>query len=108
MKARRKEGARERQARRLTRGESRKGSRIPPDSSCSARAAMTVVLAERIPVRLAAIHLLVELGCVHDLVLRQADEDRLCVELDVANHAGREHHLLAEDPRAGVDDDVTV
>ena len=33
------------------------------------------------------------------------DEDRLRVRVDVADHTGREHDLLAEDPRPGVDDD---
>src|SRR4051794_25273529 len=48
----------------------------------------------------------VELGRVLDLVLRAVDEDLLLVAVHLVDHAGRDHDLLAEDPRAGVDDDV--
>src|SRR4029079_15837993 len=52
-----------------------------------------------------AVPLLVELRRVLDLVLRAVHEDRLGVRVDVPEHAGREHYLLAEDPHAGIDDD---
>src|SRR4030095_5712704 len=52
-----------------------------------------------------AVALLVELRRVLDLVLRACDEDGLRVRIDVADHAGRQHDLLAEAPRARVDDD---
>src|SRR6185436_3074966 len=50
-------------------------------------------------------HRVVVLGRVLDLVLGAMDEDLLLVMVDVTNDAGREHHLLAEDPRAGIDND---
>ena len=36
---------------------------------------------------------------------RAVHEDLLRVEIDVVDHTGRQHDLLAEDPGAGVDDD---
>src|SRR5262249_40132695 len=54
-----------------------------------------------------AIRVLVELGGVLDLVLRPVHEDRLVALVDAADHAGREQDLLPEDPRPGVDDEVS-
>src|SRR5436309_11481882 len=65
-----------------------------------------VVARELAPVRLVAIATLVELGRVLDLVLRPADVDLAVVVVDAVDHTGRQHDLLAEDPRSGVDDDV--
>src|SRR5262249_7617290 len=48
---------------------------------------------------------LVELRRVLDLVLRAVHVHPLVVRIDAIDDAGREHHLLAEDPRSGVDDD---
>src|SRR5215216_3167447 len=70
--------------------------------------AATVVAAELGPVRVVPIGLLVELRRVLDLVLREPDEDRLGVGIDPLDHACRQHDLLPEDPRAGVDDDVAA
>src|SRR4029079_2785550 len=64
-----------------------------------------VVAAELLAVRGIAVPLLVELRRVLDLVLRAVHEDLLGVRVDVPEHAGREHYLLAEDPHAGIDDD---
>src|SRR6266542_4083101 len=61
-------------------------------------ATAAVVGAELVPILLAEVPLLVELGCVLDLGLGQVDVDRLGVGIDLADHAGRKHHLLAEDP----------
>src|SRR5919199_6472056 len=47
--------------------------------------------------------LLVELRRVLDLVLRQVDEDRLRVGIELANEPCRKHHFLAEDPRTRID-----
>src|SRR5512132_3311366 len=69
------------------------------------RAAAAVVAADLVAVVLVVVPLLVELRRVLDLVLGAVDEDRLRVRVDVPDHAGREQHLLAEDPRTGVDDD---
>src|SRR6266516_4529575 len=66
----------------------------------------SVVARELGPVRLVAVPALVELGSALDLVLRPADVDLLVVTVDAIDHARRDHDLLAEDPRARVDDDV--
>src|SRR5215207_7791687 len=68
--------------------------------------AAAVVAAELGPVGRVAVAILVELGGVLDLVLRSVDEHRLRVQVDIADHAGRQHHLLAENPRTGVNDHV--
>src|SRR5215213_751795 len=65
-----------------------------------------VVRAELRAVPLLLVRVLVELGRVLDLVLASVDDNRLRIEVDALDHRGREHDLLAEDPRAGVDDDV--
>src|SRR6266576_5005475 len=70
-----------------------------------ARVLATVVVAELVAIALVPVPLLVELGRVLDLLLRQSDEEGLGVRIDVADHARRNHHFLAEDPRARVDDD---
>src|SRR5687768_4210075 len=67
-----------------------------------------VVAADLVAVGLVAVPRLVELGRALDLVLRPLDEDRLRVEVDPLDDVGRQHDLLAEDPRAGVDDDVAT
>src|SRR5439155_14865928 len=66
----------------------------------------SVVARELGPVRLVAVPALVELGSALDLVLRPADVDLLVVTVDAIDHARRDHDLLAEDPRARIDDDV--
>jgi hypothetical protein len=43
-----------------------------------------------------------------DLILRAVDPNLLYVVIDALDHTGGQHHLLAEDPRAGVDDDVAL
>src|SRR5215212_7003007 len=70
--------------------------------------AATVVAADLRPVRLVPVRVLVELGRILDLVLREPDEDRLRVGVDPLDHARREHDLLPEDPRPRVDDDVAA
>src|SRR5580765_1859199 len=70
-----------------------------------AHAARAVVAAELVAVVLVAVPLVVELRRVLDLILRAVDEHRFGIEIEVTNDSGREHHLLAEDPRARVDDD---
>src|SRR5919197_1128726 len=67
--------------------------------------AAVVVAAELLAVRLVAIPRLVEFRRVLDLVLHAVDEDRLRVRVDVPDEAGRDQHLLAEDPGTRVDDD---
>src|SRR5215210_6192688 len=73
-----------------------------------AGSADAVVVAERAAIRLLAIASLFELGRVLDLLLGAIDEDLPLVGIDPVGHAGRKHDLLAEDPRAGVDDDVAA
>src|SRR6188474_758307 len=58
---------------------------------------VTLVVPERV----------IELRCVLDLVLRAVDEDLLVLVIDVPKHAHRQQHFLAEDPRTGVDNDVS-
>src|SRR5262245_21962351 len=64
-----------------------------------------VVATELVSVCGVGVPALVVLRRVLDLVLRAVDEDGLGVRIDVADRAGGDHHLLAENPRAGVDDD---
>src|SRR5215207_2558368 len=45
-------------------------------------------------------------GRVLDLILRQADEDLLVIDVDPLDRPSRDDNLPAEDPRTGVDDDV--
>src|SRR5829696_2941810 len=66
---------------------------------------VAVVGADVGAVRLVGVPVLVELRRVLDLVLRAVDEDLPRVEIDVLDHTCRQQDLLAEDPRAGVDDD---
>ena len=87
------------------------GQRRPsPRSNCSSDVvvppAAAVVATDALPVARLAVDVLVELGAVLDLVLRAVDEDLLRRRGRRAGSPGRQHHLLAEDPRAGVDDDV--
>src|SRR4051794_9422813 len=70
-----------------------------------AHAARAVVAAELVAVVLVAVPLVVELRRVLDLILRAVHEHRLGIEIEVTNDSGWEHHLLAEDPRARIDDD---
>src|SRR5579862_977295 len=65
-----------------------------------------VVTAKAGSVRVVAIAVLVELRRVLDLIPCAIHEHGLRAEVDIAHHTGREHHLLAEDPRTGIDDDV--
>src|SRR5687768_12620306 len=78
-----------------------------PVSHVAARGAATaVVRAEAVVVRLVGqVRVAIELGRVLDLVLRPVDVHRLAVEVDAVDDAGRDQHLLAEDPRPGVDDE---
>src|SRR5436190_9670930 len=69
-------------------------------------AAAGVVVAELGPVDLARLRRLVERRRVPDLVLRPVDEYRLRIRVDPPDHARGHQHLLAEQPRARVDDDV--
>src|SRR4029079_2794833 len=64
------------------------------------------VRAEPAAIALVADHAVVELGRVLDLVLRPVDEDLFVIVVDAHDHTGGKHDLLAEDPRAGVDDEV--
>src|ERR671922_542713 len=68
-------------------------------------AARAVIATELVSIARVGEPLLVELGRVLDLILGAIDEHRLGVEIDVADHTRRQHHLLAEDPRPCVDDD---
>src|SRR6476659_7360218 len=75
-----------------------------------ARATRPVVAAEiaaiAVAIALVAADLvLVVFRRVLDLILGAVHEHRLGVQIDLVDHAGREHDLLAEDPWAGVDDD---
>src|SRR3954451_25012584 len=67
---------------------------------------VVVVGADLRAIPLLPVHALVELGRVLDLVLASVDDNRLRIEIDSLDHRGRKQDLLAEDPRAGVDDDV--
>src|SRR5919106_6774624 len=67
-----------------------------------------VVAHDLVPIGLVEEPLIVELRRVLDLVLRPVDEDLLLVDTHRLDDACREHHLLAEDPRPGVDDDEPV
>src|SRR5262249_38957167 len=93
--------------------------RVPPQSEITSRpqqplalrrfpvpeATRPVVAAELIAVHRVAVLILVELRCVLDLVFHAIHEDGLGIEVDVAKHTCRQQHLLAEDPRPGIDDD---
>src|SRR3954453_845370 len=70
-----------------------------------AHAARAVVAAELVAVVLVAVPLVVELRRVLGLILRAVDEPRFGTETKVTKGSRREYHLLAEDPRARVDDD---
>src|SRR5687767_11368578 len=72
------------------------------------RPALAVVVAELGLVLNPGVPRLVELGRVLDLILCPVDEHATILEVHPVDHAGRQHDLLAEDPRAGVDDDVTA
>jgi hypothetical protein len=69
---------------------------------------LAVVAAEFTSIALVAVAVLVELGCLLDLILRAVDKHRFRIEIDVRKETGREKDLLPEDPRAGIDDDVTA
>src|SRR5918994_4534266 len=69
--------------------------------------AAAVVAAEAVAVLVVlAVQVDVELRSVLDLLLRAVHEDRLGVEIDAVDDAGRQQDLLAEDPRPGVDDQL--
>src|SRR4029077_2950480 len=65
--------------------------------------ALAVVRAELAVVGLVAVRIGIELGSVLDLLLRPVDVDLLVLRIDAVDHACRQHGLLPEDPRAGVD-----
>ena len=69
---------------------------------------LTVVGADLGPVPFVAIQILVELRRILDLVLRSVHVDALVADVDTVDHAGRQEHLLAEDPRAGVHDEIAA
>src|SRR6188472_4432994 len=69
-------------------------------------ARLVVVRAEARAISLVLEHRVLELRGVLDLVLRAANHDLLRIVVDALDHAGRQLHLLAEDPRPGVDDEA--
>src|SRR5439155_18893934 len=71
----------------------------------AAHAVAVVIAAKLVSIGLVAVRALVELGRVLDLVLREVDENRLRVGIEIPDHTGGKHHFLAEDPRPRVDDD---
>src|SRR5918994_1176668 len=50
----------------------------------------------------------IELRRVLDLILRQADEDRLIIDVDPLNRPGRYSDLSTENPRTGIYDKVSA
>src|SRR5215213_8149617 len=94
----------ERSGRGSTRSRGRQG--LVDVAVARADALASVVAAEVRPIVLAQVRVLVELRRVLDLVLRPVDVHLLVGGVDPVDHTGREHDLLAEDPRAGVDNDV--
>src|SRR6188472_4225100 len=93
----------------LERGEGRAAARPSLSASSPVResaARLVVVRAEARAISLVLEHRVLELRGVLDLVLRAANHDLLRIVVDALDHAGRQLHLLAEDPRPGVDDEA--
>src|SRR5262245_10948125 len=83
--------------------------RVPRlDDRITDRGRPAVVLAKP-PAVLGVRHeLLVELGRLLDLVLAARDVHLALLVIDPLDGAGRQHYLRAEDPSAGVDDQVAA
>src|SRR5215207_5147832 len=76
-------------------------------AALSERPPGAVVPAQGVAVVPLLVRLLVELWCGLDLVLRPVYVDLLVADVDPADHTGRQHDLLAENPWPGVHDDVS-
>src|ERR671924_1691772 len=81
-------------------------ARTPSPLGRVAGPAWAVVTGQLVAIPVVSVLVLLELGRVLDLLLRPVHPHCLGLRVDSVDDPGRQHDLLAEDPRARVDDDV--